>query len=99
MTSYTGISSTCWDSIGEVTALAMDSTPTVLLRNTCAGIMELNIYKLPVRVLAIRDSEGDGDHLELVFGNTDGKEVGGTPITPNRVYRTLPKLAKVEKSK
>ena len=33
-----GISSTCWDSIGEVTALAMNSTPTVMLRNTCAGI-------------------------------------------------------------
>ena len=93
-----GISSTCWDSIGEVTALAVNSTPTVLLKNTCAGIMELNIFKLPVRVLAIRDSEGDGEHLELVFGNVDEKVMRGTPIKPNRVYGTLPKMAKADKS-
>ena len=93
-----GISSTCWDSIGEVTALAMNSTPTTLLKNTCAGIMELNIFKLPVRVLAVRDDEGDGEHLELVFGNVDEKNIKGTPIKPNRVYGTLPKMAKVEKN-
>ena len=93
-----GISSTCWDSIGEVTALAMNSTPTTLLKNTCAGIMELNVFKLPVRVLAVRDDEGDGEHLELVFGNVDEKDVKGTPIKPNRVYGTLPKMAKVEKN-
>lgn len=86
-----GIFSTCWDSIGEVTALAINSTPTTLLRNTCAGIMELSIYKLPVRVLAVRDSEGDGEHLELVFGSVDEKDMRGTPIKPNRVYGTLPK--------
>ena len=93
-----GISSTCWDSIGEVTALAMNSTPTTFLKNTCAGIIELNIFKLPVRVVAIRDDEGDGEHLELVFGNVDEKDVKGTPIKPNRVYGTLPKIAKVKKN-
>ncbi|KAL8627006.1 hypothetical protein Q9189_007301 [Teloschistes chrysophthalmus] len=95
-----GISSTCWDSIGEVTALAMNSTPTILLRNTCAGIMELDIFKIPVRVLAFRDVEGEGEYLELVFGNIDGseKEVKGIPIKPNRVYGTLPQgLEKNEK--
>lgn len=76
----------------------MNSTPTTLLRNTCAGIMKLNIFKLPVRVLAIRDDEGDGEHLELVFGNVDKKDARGTPIKPNRVYGTLPKMAKGEKS-
>ena len=76
----------------------MNSTPTALLKNTCAGIMELNVFKLPVRVLAIRDGEGDGEHLELVFGNVDGKNVRGTPIQPNRVYGTLPKMAQKEKS-
>ena len=62
--------------------------------------MELNIFKLPVRVLAIRDSEGDGEHLELVFGSVDqeAKNTRGTPIKPNRVYGTLPKMTKVEKS-
>lgn len=76
----------------------MNSTPTTLLRNTCAGIMELNIFKLPVRVLAIQDDEGDGEHLELVFGNVDEKDARGTTIKPNRVYGTLPKMAKEEKS-
>ena len=93
-----GISSTYWDSIGEVTALAMNSTPTTLLKNTCAGIMELKIFKLPVRVLAVRDGEEDGEHLELVFGNVDQKYARGTPIQPNRVYGTLPKMADKEKS-
>ena len=54
--------------------------------------MELNIYKLPVRVLAVRDSEeGDGEHLELVFGNVDERDMRWTPIEPNRVYGTLPR--------
>ena len=85
-----GISSTCWDSISEVTALAINSAPTVLLRNTCAGISELNIFKLPVRVLAFADAEGDGEHLELVFGNTDEKTIENKTIKPNRVYGTMP---------
>lgn len=84
-----GISSTCWESIGEVTALAMNSTPTTILRNTCAGISELKIFKLPVRVLAIRDDEGDAEHLELVFGNVDEKSVENKMIKKNRVYGTM----------
>ena len=92
-----GISSTCWDSIGEVTALAVNSMPTTLLRNTCAGIAELGIFKLPVRVLAIRDEEGDGEHLELVFGTTDEKTVENKIIKPNRVYGTMPAVKPREK--
>ena len=92
-----GISSTCWDSIGEVTALAMNSTPTTALRNTCAGITELNIYKLPVRVLAFRDEEGDGEHLELVFGDLDEKTLENKTIKANRVYGTMPAMKGHEK--
>ena len=92
-----GISSTCWDSIGEVTALAVNSTPTTALRNTCAGITELNIFKLPVRVLAKRDAEGDGEHLELVFGSVDEKTVERGTIKKNRVYGTMAALAVHEK--
>ena len=84
-----GISSTCWDSIAEVTALAINSTPTAALRNTCAGITELNIFKLPVRVLAFRDLEGDGEHLELVFGKLDEKALENKTIKANRVYGTM----------
>lgn len=94
-----GISSTCWDSVGEVTALAMNSTPTTLLKNTCASILKLNIFKIPVRVLAFRDNEGgDDEHLELMFRDVDEKVVRGTPIKLNRVYGTLPKEAKSEQS-
>ncbi len=92
-----GISSTCWDSIGEVTALAMNSTPTAALRNTCAGITELNIFKLPVRFLAFRDAEGDGEHLELVFGNLDEKALENKTIKANRVYGTMPTVTAHEK--
>ena len=95
----TGISSTCWDSIGEVTALAINSAPSVLLRNTCAGITELNIYKIPVRVLALPDNENiDGEHLELVFGNLEEKSIQHRVIRENRVYGTMPLLV-AEKNK
>ena len=90
----TGISSTCWDSIGEVTALAVNSTPSTLLRNTCAGITELNIFKTPVRVLVFRDNENsDGEHLEMVFGDLDEKAIQHQVIKENRVYGTMPFLA------
>ena len=84
------MSSTCWDSIAEVTALAMNSTPTTALRNTCAGITELYVFQLPVRVLAQRDEEGDGEHLELVFGSASGEEKDGQLIKVNRTYGTMP---------
>lgn len=90
----TGISSTCWDSIGEVTALAVNSAPSALLRNTCAGITELAIFKVPVRVLAFRDDENsDGEHLQLVFGELDEKSVQHQVIRRNRVYGTMPSFA------
>ena len=92
-----GISSTCWDSIAEVTALAINSNPTTALRNTCAGITELNIFKLPVRVLAKKDIEGDGEHLELVFGRVDEKTIEQETIRPDRVYGTMPLLTPQEK--
>ncbi|KAL8717679.1 MAG: hypothetical protein Q9225_005104 [Loekoesia sp. 1 TL-2023] len=87
----TGISSNCWDTIAEVTALAINSTPTAALRNTCAGISELHIFKLPVRVLVSKDKEGEGEHLELVFGKADKKKIEERTIKANRTYGTLPR--------
>lgn len=92
-----GISSTCWDSIAEVTALAVNSPPTKALRNTYAGITESDIFKLPVRVLTMRDDEGDGEHLELVFGSVDEKSVEHRVIKANRVYGTMPSMKLSEK--
>ena len=85
-----GISSTCWDSIAEVTALAVNSPPTAALRNTCAGITELHIFKLPVRVLVAKDEEGEGEHLELVFGNVDQEQIKDNTIKANLAYGTMP---------
>ncbi|KAL9026399.1 MAG: hypothetical protein Q9180_007491, partial [Flavoplaca navasiana] len=85
------ISSNCWDTIAEVTALAMNSSPTAALRNTCAGITELHIFKLPVRILVSKDEEGEGEHLELVFGSVDEEKMSERTIKANRTYGTLPK--------
>ena len=85
-----GISSTSWDSVAEVTALAANSTPSKELQNTCAGITERRIFELPVRVLVTPDNEGDGEHLEMVFGDVDDEEAKKRRIMPGRVYGRLP---------
>ena len=85
-----GISSTAWDSIAEVTALAVNSSPTTALRNTCAGIAETSIFRTPVRILAFMDPEGEGEHLEMVFGGRNDNADGDRTIKTNRTYGTLP---------
>lgn len=62
-----------------------------MLRNTCAGITEIRIFKIPVRILAVGDEEGEGEHLELMFGNVD-EEAENKTIKPNRKYGTMPAL-------
>ena len=64
----------------------MNSRPTKFLRNTCAGISELNIFKLPVRVLAVPDEEGEGEHLELIFDDVDEKMLERGTMKVNRAY-------------
>ena len=68
----------------------MNSTPTAALRNTCAGITEMHIFRTPVRILAFMDAEGEGEHLEMVFGG--GQEDGNRTIKVNRTYGTLPRI-------
>lgn len=89
-----GISSTCWDSISEVTALAMNSPPTTVLRNTCAGITEIRIFRTPVRILTMKDQEGEGEHLEIVFGDIEDEDSQKRAIKPNRKYGTMPAATK-----
>ena len=67
----------------------MNSAPTAALRNTCAGISEFNIFKLPVRVLPMADEEGDGQHLELVFGNVSDEKLKEGLIKVDRAYGTM----------
>jgi len=93
-----GISSTSWDSISEVTALAMNSPPTEHLQGTCAGIERLRVFQLPVRVLAVEDEAEDGEgegsargpeHLHLVFGNVDKEYAARNRIRLNSEYGSL----------
>ena len=65
-----GLSSTAWDSTAEVIALAMNSSPTQHLQNTCAGILGIKTFQTPVRILATRVGGIGTGHLELVFGQS-----------------------------
>jgi len=72
-----GYSSSSWQSVSELTALAMNSPQEPALQNTCAGIYGVRVFKKRVRVVAVDDEEGkQGEkggsgtvgHLQLIFG-------------------------------
>ncbi|KAL8628500.1 hypothetical protein Q9189_005816 [Teloschistes chrysophthalmus] len=67
------------------TCYAGISAPTKLLRNTSSGITEANIFKLPARIFAKPDDEGEGEHLELVLGEQDEKTLEQRTLKMNRV--------------
>ena len=80
-----GISSSNWKSIAEITTLALASTiPDKMrnkLRNTIAGIATADLFREPVRISAFPDG-----HLEFTF-DSDGREnerVGRIEV--NRMY-------------
>lgn len=45
----------------------------------------------------MRDDEGDGEHLELVFDSVDEKSLEHRVIKANRVYGTMPSMKLSEK--
>ncbi|KAL8639714.1 MAG: hypothetical protein Q9228_003286 [Teloschistes exilis] len=60
---------------------------TFAITHTCyAGISEANIFKLPARIFAKPDDEGEGEHLELVLGEQDEKTLEQRTLKMNRVY-------------
>ena len=69
----------------------MNSTPTKALQNTCAGISETRTFRTPVRVVVRKDQgEGEGEHLELLFGDhASGHPDGNDTIKANRAYGRL----------
>lgn len=72
MLTLSRVHSNAWDSIGELTALAIMSKPDKKLRNTSAGIETVALSKLPVNIRA-----NDNNHLEIVFGDDeDGLKAG-----------------------
>lgn len=81
----TGISSGSWESIAEITALALASTiPDKMrkkLRNMIAGIATADLFREPVRISAFPDG-----HLELVFDSNGRKNERLARIEVNRIY-------------
>ncbi|KAK4983231.1 hypothetical protein LTR50_007351 [Elasticomyces elasticus] len=75
--SWTGWTSTSWETAPEIAALAMNSKPTNRLRNTGAGIATTAVFKENVRIMA-----KDG-HVVMVFKDKEG---GHSTIKPNRAY-------------
>lgn len=88
----TGISSGAWSNIGEMLVLAMNSTPTRKLRNTCAGVAEAETWGL---VATVR--EHDGNHLELVMENDGrGRQDGtGVKVEFNKSYGSASAESKI----
>jgi hypothetical protein len=96
-----GLSSSSWDSVVELVALAMNSAPTTTLLNTCAGITKIATMKLMVRIVATK-----ADHLELKFSSPSSvKSTSRTKrpqelhldtanvFEPNTVYGAFPSEA------
>ncbi|KAI4212950.1 MAG: hypothetical protein LQ349_009315, partial [Xanthoria aureola] len=85
-----GVSSTSWDSITEMVALAVNSSPTIQLRNTCAGITQMGVFQLPMRILTRKDAMGeDEDHLELIVGAVDELVAKRCRVQENHDYGTM----------
>lgn len=76
-----GVSSTAWDSVAEMLALAMNSSPTESLHNTCAGIVGKKAYQANVRVLKTSEK-----HLELVFGKIKDPNADVSKLVMNEQY-------------
>ncbi|MCJ1428719.1 hypothetical protein MMC29_006630 [Sticta canariensis] len=76
-----GVSSTAWDSTAEMVALAMNSSPTEALHNTCAGIVGKKAYQTHVRVMKTSEK-----HLELVFGEVKDPNADITKLVKNEKY-------------
>ncbi|KAL8769681.1 MAG: hypothetical protein Q9194_005387 [Teloschistes cf. exilis] len=61
-----GVSSQSWNSIAELVVLAVNSSSTMQLRNTCAGISQMCVFRSPIRILTSKDFNDEDDHLELL---------------------------------
>ena len=79
-----GVSSTAWDSVAELVALAMNSSPSEILQNTCAGIIGRRAYQTQVRVLKTSEK-----HLELVFGKVKDPNADVSELIMNEKYGSI----------
>ena len=81
-----GISSGAWSSIGEMLVLAMNSSPTTKLQNTCAGVAEAETWGLVAKV-----RERNESHLELIVeeGGSKRKDGTGAKLEFNKQYGSI----------
>ena len=94
---FTGLSSDAWDSAAEVVALAMNSSPTQHLENTCSGIYGIKVFQTTVRIVATkRESSGTEDHLELVFGDESEAKGPEVRMKMDEEYGSFPPKAHQE---
>jgi hypothetical protein len=77
----TGISSSSWETVAEITALALAPKLPDKLRNTTAGITTVGLFREPVQICALPDG-----HLELAFDGDRRKNEGLGMIEVNRMY-------------
>jgi hypothetical protein len=76
-----GIGSNSWDSVSEITALALNSTPPTHLGSISAGLKTLRVFQEPVGVLV-----NEKDELELVFREADGGDEMFKAVERNKEY-------------
>ena len=88
----TGLSSDAWDSVAEIFVLAMNSSPSRYLENTCSGIIGMKPFRTSVRIVATASEAGaTEDHLELKFGDKSEAKVPEIRMQVGREYGTLPR--------
>ncbi|OJD32506.1 uncharacterized protein BKCO1_37000136 [Diplodia corticola] len=73
--------SAAWDSISELTALAVSSRRTERLRHAGAGIETVGVYREPVNVRVVRGAE----RLEIVF-ERDSRGSDVDAVEPDKAY-------------
>jgi hypothetical protein len=76
-----GTSSTSWDSVSELTALALNSERPSVLQNTSAGITEMETFRHRV---SIRAKQGQG--LQFVFESDEGENGSYESVQKNASY-------------
>lgn len=80
---YRREASGCWDTVTELITLSQNSRPApTALRNTCAGIKELNTFGQVARINVTESANGSDDHLELVFDEGTKEGSHQTTTTP-----------------
>jgi hypothetical protein len=76
-----GVSSNSWDSVSEVAALALSSTPPSHLGSISAGLNTLRAFQEPVGIFA-----NEADDLELVFRQRPGGLDAYNAMERNKEY-------------